>query len=177
MLRKIFGALVLLCFVASLVMPALAVVKLKLMRAEFRFEETSFVQPLARVTVNIRSIPLGDYVYSTVLIVAQATGTFGSVVYQIDSGAQQPMTRVGTTGRYQASWDTTTGAAGAHPLYVRAKSSSGSVVASASVSVNVVTSYRWEVYYEIDYIVGHVPPAVMLTYIQNYWKGHAVKFS
>jgi hypothetical protein len=60
---------------------------------------------------------------------------------------------------------------------VKAKSSSGTVVGSASVSVNVVTNYKWELYYEIDYMSGHTPPSSMLTYITNYWKGHAVKFN
>jgi hypothetical protein len=149
------------------------------MRSEFRLETSDFtnVQPTAAATVNIRNIRSSDYVYSTVLIVAQVTGTFSTVVYQIDSGTQRSMSRVGSTNRYQASWDTTTVSAGIHTLYVKAKSSSGTVVGSASVSVNVVTSYKWELYYEIDYMSGHTPPSSMLTYITNYWKGHAVKFN
>jgi len=122
-------------------------------------------------------MPSGDSVYSTVFIVAQVTGTFSTVVYQIDTGPESPMSRVGTTDRYQASWDTTIVSAGSHTLYVRAKSSTGKVAGSASVAVTVVTSYKWELYYEIDYISGHAPPQVMLDYWQNYWKGHAVKLS
>jgi len=174
-------AAILLCFVASLAAPALAIPapRSKLMRSEFRFETSGFTnaQPMATATVNIRNIRSSDYVYSTVLIVAQVTGTFSTVVYQIDSGTQRSMSRVGSTNRYQASWDTTAVSAGTHTLYVKAKSSSGTVVGSASVSVNVVTNYKWELYYEIDYMNGHTPPASMLTYITNYWKGHAVKFN
>jgi hypothetical protein len=107
MLRKMMCAAILLCFVAFLAAPALAIPapRSKLMRSEFRFETSGFtnVQPMATATVNIRNIRSGDYVYSTVLIIAQVTGTFSTVVYQIDSGTQRPMSRVGSTNRYQAS--------------------------------------------------------------------------
>jgi hypothetical protein len=130
-----------------------------------------------KTSVNIRNIPSGDTVYSDLLIVAQITGAFKSVVYQVDSGSEYSMNRVGTTDRFQATWDTTKTSAGSHTLYVKAKDSSDKVVGTASVGVTVVTALKWELYYEIDYISGHAPSADVLTYIENYWKGHAVKFN
>ncbi len=170
--------LLILAFSISTLVPALAVRDPILIRSEYHLENINRqpTRPQAsKATVNIRNIYSGDTVYSTVLIVAKVTGTFSSVIYQVDSGSQNPMTRVGVTDRYQASWDTTTATAGLHTLYVKAKSTSGSVVGQASVSVTVATSCRWEVYYEIDYMMGHDPPQSVLDYWQNYWKGHAIK--
>lgn len=136
--------------------------------------------PLAKpskANVNIRNIPSGDSLYSNVLIIAQVTGTFASVIYQVDSGPEYPMTQVDLTDRFQATWDTTTVSAGSHTLYVKAKASTGKVAGSSSVRVTVVTSYRWELYYEIDYMGDHAPPQSVLDYMQNYWKGHAINVS
>lgn len=175
-MKKILCGLLFLTFLASLSAQAFAVTCPRLMRTTFSCDSISPLAKPSKASVNIRNVVAGDSVYSTVLIVAQVTGTFSTVVYQIDSGSQYPMSRVGTTNRYQAGWDTTA-SVGSHTLYVRAKDSGGRVVASASVAVTVVTSYQWELYYEIDYIIGHAPPQVMLDYWQNYWKGHAVKLT
>lgn len=168
---------VLLCFFAALAPPAFSIAQPRLTCSQtFLGSVTPLAKP-QKATVNIRNIPAGDSVYSNLLIIAQVTGTFSSVVYQIDSGPQYVMSHVGTTNRYQATWDTTTSSPGAHTLYVKAIGSTGKVVGSASVSVTVVTAFKWELYYEIDYVAGHAPSASVLTYIQNYWKGHAVKFN
>jgi len=127
--------------------------------------------------VDICNIPSGDTVYSTVLIIAEVTGEFDSVVYRIDSGDEYPMSGVGSTNRFQASWDTTQFFATEHTVTVEAKSDAGNVLASDSVGVTVFEDYQWELYYEIDYMADHEPPQSVLDYIQSYWKGHAIKVS
>ena len=175
-MKKISGILVVLVFLISLATPALAVDRPALFRSEFSLDPDEEIAqlPITSAIVNIRNIASGDSVYSTVVIIAKVTGVFSSVVYQIDGGPQYRMNRVGTTNRYQASWDTTTVSAGTHTLYVKAKNRMGSVVGSASVSITVVTSYKWEANYEIDYVAGHIPSQSVLDYWQYYWRGHAI---
>lgn len=177
MLKKIVCSMVLLTFLLALVAPVLATFKeTSLVRAESYLTLQAKPSKLGKPTttaVSIRNIPFGDTVYSKVLIIAQATGTFDSVWYQIDSGSEVVMTQVDSTDRYQASWDTT-GLSGTRTLTVKAIGG-GKVVASDSVTVNVVDSYRWELYYEIDYIEGHKPSQTVLDYMQDYWKGHGIQ--
>jgi hypothetical protein len=141
-------------------------------------DESDFDSSLSATTafINIRNIRSGEYVYSNVLIIAQVTGTFSKVYYAVDSLANKKvMTRIGTTNRYQATWNTTSFTAGSHTLAVGAFNSAGSLVGGASVSVTVVKAYRYALYYEIDYMSGHSPPASVRTYMQNYWKGFAIR--
>lgn len=132
-------------------------------------------KPSPTATVNIRNIPSGDSLYGAVLIIAQATGTFSTVVYQVDQLAETTMSLVSSTGRYEASWDTTVTGAGSHTLTVKAKDSTGKDVATSSVSVKVVSAPLYEVRYEIDYIIGQIPDTGVLAYLTNYWLGHAIK--
>jgi hypothetical protein len=175
--RKILCALVMLSFLFALAIPVLTTAKeTALVRAEsflIRPDKPSKPGKPTTAGVNIRNIPSGDTVYSSVLIIAQATGTFDSVVYQIDSGSEQSMSNIPSTDRYQASWDTT-GLSGPHTLTVRAKSS-GNVLASDSVGVTVASSYQSELYYEIDYMEEHRPSEAVLDYMVDYWKGHAIQ--
>jgi hypothetical protein len=141
-------------------------------------DELDFDSSISATTafINIRNIRSGEYVYSNVLIIAQVTGVFSKVYYAVDSPAnKKAMTRVGTTSRYRATWNTTAFKAGSHTLAVGAFNSAGSLVGSASVSVNVVKAYRYALYYEIDYMSDHYPPASVRTYMQNYWKGFAIR--
>jgi len=176
--KKIACLLLLLSFTLALASPVLAAREERnfdRVYSYLRLEDKPLAKPGKPVTtsVSIRNIPSGDAVYSQVLVIAQATGTFDSVVYQIDSGSETVMTQVGATDRYQATWDTT-GLSGGHTLTVKAKSGAN-VVAFDSVSVTVVYSYKWEVYYEIDYMQGRKPELAVLDYMVNYWKGHAIK--
>jgi hypothetical protein len=175
--KKIMCFLLLLSFILALASPVLAIPeeeKLDRVYSYLSLEDKPLAKPGKPVTtsVSIRNIPSGDTVYNQVLVIAQATGTFDSVVYQIDGGSET-VTRVGSTDRYQATWDTT-GLAGVHTLTVKAKSGTN-VVASDSVSVTVVASFQWELYYEIDWIDGHYPSQAVLDYMVNYWAGHAIK--
>jgi len=94
------------------------------------------------------------------------------VVYEA-AGYSQPMTRVGSTDRYEATWDTTR-LPGSTTLTVNAIKGTA-VAASASVSVTVVTSYQWEVHFEIDYMAGNEPSVPVLDYMVSYWSGRAIK--
>ncbi|MCJ7719498.1 zinc-dependent metalloprotease [Candidatus Bathyarchaeota archaeon] len=176
--KKIICVLLLLSFILSLASPVLATPeerKLERVYSLLPLDDKPLAKPgkPATTSVSIRNIASGDTVYSQVLIIAQAAGTFDLVKYQIDSGEETSMARVDSTDRYQATWDTT-GLSDGHTLTVKAKSGE-SIVASASVSVTVVSSYQWEVYYEIDYMIGHEPSTLVLDYMVNYWKGHAIK--
>jgi hypothetical protein len=175
--KKIVCCLLLLSFILALASPVLAVPeerKLDRVYSYLPLEGKPSAKPgkPVKTSVSIRNIPSGDTVYSQVLVIAQAAGTFDSVVYQIDSGPEVEMAKVGSTDRYQDTWDTT-GLSGPHTLTVKAKSGTN-VVASDSVSVTVVDSYQWEVHYEIDYMQGHEPEQAVLGYLVNYWKGHAI---
>jgi hypothetical protein len=176
--KKIACSLLLLFFVLALASPVLAAPKGdKLKKASSLLPDKPLGSPgkpsRSTASITIRNIASGDTLYSEVLIIAQATGTFDSVVYQIDSGSEKPMTRVDSTDRYQATW---TIAESAEPHTLTVKSLKGGIVAaSSSTSVTVVTDYQWEVYYEIDYINGHVPSTNVLEYMVDYWKGHAIK--
>jgi hypothetical protein len=175
--KKILCTLILLSFLLALATPVLTTAKeTTLVRADSYLTLPNKSSKPGKPTttgVNIRNIPSGDTVYSSVIIIAQATGTFSSVAYQIDRGPDISMAPISSTDRYQASW-ATTGLSGVHTLTVKAKSS-GNVLASDSVTVNVVDSYRWELYYEIDYIEGHKPSQTVLDYMQDYWKGHGIQ--
>ena len=129
-----------------------------------------------KTSVDIRNIPSGETVYSSVLIIAEVKGTFDEVVFQVDGGLEVPMGQVGSTERYEVTWETGGIATAGHTLTVNAKSS-GSVVASDSVDVTVVTGYQWELYYEIDYITSNPPEQSVLEYQISYWAGHAIKVS
>ncbi len=175
--KKIICVLLLLSFILSLASPVLATPEeRKLERVYSLLDDKPLAKPgkSATTSVSIRNIASGDTVYSQVLIIAQAAGTFDSVVYQIDSGPSETvMTRVDSTDRYQANWDTT-GLSNEHTLTVKSKIGDR-VVASVSASVTVVGNYQWEVYYEIDYMAGYEPSTVVLDYMVDYWKGHAIK--
>jgi hypothetical protein len=177
--KKIVCLLLLLSFILALASPVLAASeeeKLDRVYSYLSLEDKPLAKPGKPVTtsVSIRNIPSGDTVYNQVLVIAQATGTFDSVWYQIDSGPDVAMAQVDSADRYQATW-TITESAGPHTLTVQAKDSSGKVLASDSVTVTVVNSYQWELYYEIDYMEGHEPSPTVLAYMVNYWKGHAIK--
>jgi len=138
---------------------------------------TPRVQRPPKTDITIRNIPSGDTVYSTVTIIARLQGSASAIVYQIDTGPEYLMSRVGSTDRYQASWDTTTVTPGSHTLTVKAEDTTGKVLDTNSVTVTVSSDYVWELYYEIDYVIGHVPTQAVLDYMQSYWRGHAIKFT
>jgi len=183
LLKKTLYLLVLLSLVASIAAPTFAVSDTVIERLE-----TSIVgdpvpdepivdspSPVLLATVNIRNINNKEYVYSNLLIIASVTGFFSKVYYQIDSGAKYPMTKVGTTNRFQAVWNTLTATAAPHTLWVKAVNLLGMTVGSAYVYVTVVRSFRYRLYYEIDYMSGHYPPASVLNYMKAYWQGHATQ--
>jgi hypothetical protein len=189
MLKRIIFLLLLSCLIGSVAAPVFAVSWKMQETSEAVCLETSLVKdtlldeldldsstPATTASINIRNIRSGEYVYSNVLIIAQVTGIFSKVYYTIDLvTTRYAMTRVGTTNRYQAVWNTATLSAGSHTLYVKAYNSIGSLVGSASVKVTVVKAYRYALYFEIDYMSGHSPPASVRTYMQNYWKGFAIQ--
>jgi len=185
MWKKILYMFVLLSLVASVAAPAFAVsenanVCLEtILVNEPDLEESGMDSPTPVTTayINIRNIRSGEYLYSNVLIIAQVTGTFSKVYYSIDLGTKYAMSRVGTTNRFRATWNTALFTAGSHKLYVGAVNSAGAVVGYSYVTVTVVRNYRWRLYYEIDYMSGHYPPSSVLNYMKNYWKGHAIQVS
>lgn len=133
-------------------------------------------QPSA-ATVDIRSPGDGEHLLrtKTVNMVAEVKGDFAMVKYKIGrKGAEYAMTQWGTSDRYIASW-TITESEGTHKLYVTAYNAAGRKAGSASTSVNVVTGYEAEVWYEIDYLTGHGPTQTMLDYWVNYWDSRAIK--
>lgn len=178
--KKTLCALVLLSFLSALIIPAFETTKTTLIRADTYLARKKPPRPSGKPTktsVDIRNIPSGDTIYSSVLIIAEVTGLAESdeVYYQIDSGLEIIMNRVGSTDRFQAMWDTNTVSLGSHTLYVKAKSSTDSVLASDSVEVTVVDSYQWEIYIEIDWIIS--PSTEVLEYMVEYWAGHAIEVS
>jgi hypothetical protein len=176
--KKILYTLILLSFLLALATPVLTTAKeTTLVRADSYLTLPNKSSKPGKPTmtgVNIRNIPSGDTVYSSVLLIAQATGTFVKVTYQVEGYPEREMNIVDSTDRYQGTWDTT-GLSGVHTLTVRAKDGSGKVLASDSVAVTVVSSYQYELYYEIDFIAGHKPSQAVLDYMVSYWKGHAIQ--
>jgi hypothetical protein len=159
----------------TLISPALAASQEnKLVKVYSLLEDKPEAKPgkPSGTSVSIRNLASGDTVYSEVLIIAQATGTFDSVVYQINDGPETGMVQVGSSDRYQATWDTGTSSPGPYTLTVKAKSSTS--VVSTSTDIMVVGGYQSEVYYEIDYMAGHAPSTSVLDYMVNYWKSRAV---
>jgi len=177
MRKKLLHAMLLLSFIAAFILPTFVSVSFQIRADTYLARPDKPPKPPkpTKTSVDIRSIPSGDTVYRDVLVIAEAAGTFDVVVYQIDSGSEYSMSRVGSTERFHASWDTTTVSAGMHTVTVKAKDSVGTAVASDAVEVTVVTSFQWELYYEIDYMSGHEPSQAVLDYLAGYWEGHAVK--
>lgn len=138
----------------------------------------SLVKPAAKppsTTVNIRSPGQSENLLrtKTVNIIADVTGTFSSVKYKIDrGGTESPMTQW-KTSRYTATW-TITQTAGSHRVYVTAYDASGKSVGSSYTTVNIVTGYEAEIWYEIDYFTGHAPTTTMLNYWVSYWDSRAI---
>jgi len=131
-------------------------------------------KPSPIATVNIRNIPSGDTLYGTVLIIAQVTGIFDHVVYQVGKAAEMPMDQVDSSERYEASWTTTTDDIGSSTLVVKAKDSNDEDVASSSVSVQIVGAPVYTLRYETDCMTGQTPDAGVIEYLTNYWLGHAI---
>ena len=129
-------------------------------------------------TVNLQNIPSGDYLLGTVTIIAQASGsTVANVFYSIDSGPDNEMLQVRTTGRYQAQWDTS-GSTGQHTITIKAKDSADLVVATSTiVTVTIVSAPKYELRYEIDCMAGYTPSTGVFSYLTGYWLQHAIKVS
>lgn len=119
-------------------------------------------------SVNILNIPDGETVMGTVTVIVEAKGEFASVELQ-----ETPMSPIENGERYYATW--TAPPTGSASIVVEAKDADGKTVASDTVTVSAVSEYLWEIYIEVDYIVGHDPNTDVLDYLVSYWSGFAIK--
>lgn len=134
-IKKIICALILLSFMLTLVSPALATSQeSKLVKVYSILDDKPAAKPgkppPSTASVNIRNLATGDTVCSQVslLVIAQVTGAFDSVVCQIGTGPEMAMGRVDSSDRYQSTYDTSGLSAGKSTLTVSSKS--GSTVVS-----------------------------------------------
>jgi hypothetical protein len=178
--KKIVCCLLLLSFILALASPVLAVPeerKLDCVYSYLSLEDKPLAKPGKPVTTSlgIRNIPSGDTVFDKVLVIAQVTGTFTKVVFQVGSSAAVDMAKVDSTDRYEASWDTNSLSAGSYTFTIKAEDANNKQLASASVTVNVVKSIKYHLRYEIDYVTGYMPSTNVLDYMVSYWRGHAIE--
>jgi hypothetical protein len=187
MLKRIIFLLLLSCLIASVVAPVFAArgnvdEGLVTERLETRLtddtlpdgSEVDSPEPVIINSVTIRNIPNASTVMSLVPIIAKSSSILYNLYYQIDGGVSRLMTRV-TSFIYRVTWNSTASTTGWHQLNVYAKNILGVRVASTHVHVYVTRTYKYALYYEIDYMSGHYPPASVRTYMQNYWKAFAIQ--
>jgi len=145
-------------------------------------------QPSAAKTppvVDISAPADGEEVTGVVLIEATAEDDNGikKVEYAIDGADWVSMSNIGGD-TYEATWDSTTVTSGSHTITVRATDARN---AKAQDSVTVTTANgseppppppppppadTYELFVEIDYLVGHRPTGDVLTYIVDYYNGN-----
>ena len=179
--------LVLLCIVASVVAPVFAArgsvdeglvaERLETRLADSTLPDESEVdspEPVIINSVTIRNIPNASTVMSLVPIIAKSSSLLYKLYYQIDGGISRLMTFV-KSYYYRATWNSTASTTGWHIINVYAKNILGARVASTHVHVYVTRTYKYALYYEIDYMSGHYPPASVRVYMQNYWKAFAIQ--
>ena len=116
-------------------------------------------------TVEILNIPNEETVSTSVIVIAEVTGATQVML----SGS--PMTKVGHGNRYYGAWTY----ADTPSIEVTALDSEGSIIASDSVSVNVVFSPQYTLYLEIDYLDDHKPSETVLNYLVDYWAGFGIE--
>lgn len=133
-------------------------------------------------TVLILSPKDGVVVSGIIIISADVTDdvAVGVVEFGVDTGTWIEMSYVGDS-TYKAGWDTTSVYDGVHTITVKATDTSNNV-GEDSITVttdNGITppppTIEYELFIEIDYMVGHKPTAEVLTYIHDYYYERGIR--